>query len=153
MLGKKSHAITDERLDPIALATLRAASRDANDAADAVASSPFLYTRIAARIEERRRAQSEEGWLTLLAVAWRAVPVMAVVAMVAAAMLFWIGISGASASSGQQLGYSGQQLGYEALSDTRGSGLVTTILVERDQLSHDDVLDIVVAREVTEAHR
>jgi hypothetical protein len=146
MLGKKSHAITDERLDPIALATLRAASRDANDAADAVASSPFLYTRIAARIEERRRAQSEEGWLTLLAVAWRAVPVMAVVAMVAAAMLFWIGISGASASSGQQLGY-------EALSDTRGSGLVTTILVERDQLSHDDVLDIVVAREVTEAHR
>jgi hypothetical protein len=146
MLGKKSHAITDERLDPIVLATLRAASRGADEAADAVASSPFLYTRIAARIEERRRAQAEEGWLTLLAVAWRAVPVMAVVAMVAAAMLFWIGISGASASSSQQMGY-------EALSDTRGAGLVTTILVERDQLSHDDVLDIVVAREVTEAHR
>jgi hypothetical protein len=146
MLGKKSHAITDERLDLIAHSALRSSSRGADEAADAVASSPFLYTRIAARIEERRRAQSEEGWLTLLAVAWRAVPVMAVVAMVAAAMLFWIGISGASASSSQQSGY-------EALSDTRGSGLVTTILVERDQLSHDDVLDIVVAREVTEAHR
>lgn len=145
MLGKKSHAITDERLDAIARAALHSESRGANDAADAVASSPFLYTRIAARIEERKRAQGEEGWLTLLAVAWRAVPVMAVVAMFAAALLFWIGISGASASS--------NQLGYEALSDTRGSGLVTTILAERDQLSHDDVLDIVVAREVTEAHR
>jgi hypothetical protein len=146
MFGKKAHEITDERLDRVARDAVRSAARGADDAADAVASSPFLYTRIAARIEERRRAQGEEGWLTLLAVAWRAVPVMAVVAMVAAAMLFWIGISGASASSGQQMGY-------EALLDTRGSGLVTTVLVDRDQLSHDDVLDIVVAREVPEAHR
>lgn len=145
MFGKKAHDITDERLDPIARAALLSAARGADDAADAVASSPFLYTRIAARIEERRRAQGEEGWLTLLAVAWRAVPVMAVVAMVAAALLFWIGISGATASS--------NQTGYEALLDTRGSGLVTTVLAERDQLSHDDVLDIVIAREVTEAHR
>ena len=145
MFGKKAHEITDERLDRIARAALLSEARGANDAADAVASSPFLYTRIAARIEERRRAQGEEGWLAMLAVAWRAVPVMAVVAMLAAALLFWIGISCASASQGQT--------GYDALSDTRGSGLVTTVLVERDQLSHDDVLDIVVAREVTEAHR
>ena len=145
MFGKKAHDITDERLDPIARAAVLSAARGADDAADAVASSPFLYTRIAARIEERRRAQTDEGWLTLLAVAWRAVPVMAVVAMVAAALLFWIGISGATASS--------NQTGYEALLDTRGSGLVTTVLAERDQLSHDDVLDIVIAREVTEAHR
>ena len=139
MFGKKAHHLTDARLDPIARAAVRAAARGADDAADAVASSPFLYARIAARIEERRRAQNDEGWLTLLAVAWRAVPVMAVVAMVAAALLFWIGISGASASSSSQMGY-------EALLDTRGSGLVTTVLVDRDQLSHDDVLDIVVAR-------
>jgi hypothetical protein len=145
MFGKKAHDITDGRLDAVARAVVFSASRAADDAADAVASSPFLYTRIAARIEERRRAQNDEGWLTLLAVAWRAVPVMAVVAMVAAALLFWIGISGASASSGQ--------MGYEALLDTRGSGLVTTVLAERDQLSHDDVLDIVVNKDETEAHR
>jgi hypothetical protein len=144
MFGKKAYDITDERLDPIARALVREAAGGA-DAAAAVAASPFLYTRIAARIEERRRAQNDEGWLTLLAVAWRAVPVMAVVAMFAAALLFWIGVSGATASS--------SQAGYEALSDTRGSGLVTTVLAGRDQLSHDDVLDIVVAREVTEAHR
>jgi hypothetical protein len=70
---------------------------------------------------------------------------MAVVAMLAAALLFWIGISGASASQGQ--------MGYEALLDTRGSGLVSTVLADRDQLSHDDVLDIVVAKDGTEAHR
>jgi hypothetical protein len=145
MFGKKAHDITDERLDPVARAAVVSAARAADEAADAVAASPFLYTRIAARIEERRRAQNDEGWLALLAVAWRAVPVMAVVAMVAAALLFWIGISGASASS--------SQMGYEALLDTRGSGLVTTVLADRDQLSHDDVLDIVVEREVTEAHR
>jgi hypothetical protein len=143
MFGKKAREITDERLDAIARAAVRAASPGADDAADAAASSPFLYTRIAARIEERRRAQGEEGGLAMLAVAWRAVPVMAVVAMIAAALLFWIGISGASASQ--------SQMGYDALSDTRGSGLVTTVLAERDQLSHDDVLDIVVAREVTES--
>ncbi|MCA1630732.1 MAG: hypothetical protein LC785_01020 [Acidobacteria bacterium] len=145
MFGKKAHDISDDRLDTIAREALRAAARGADDAADAAASSPFLYTRIAARIEERRRAGNDEGWLALLAVAWRAVPVMAVVAMVAAALLFWIGISGASASS--------NQMGYEALLDTRGSGLVTTVLAERDQLSHDDVLDIVVEREETEAHQ
>jgi hypothetical protein len=145
MFGKKTYDTTDERLDQIARAAVRSAARDADDAADAVASSPFLYTRIAARIEERRRAQGEEGWLTLLAVAWRAVPVMAVVAMVAAALLFWIGVYGASGAPGQT--------GYEALLDTRGSGVVATVLAERDQLSHDDVLDIVVAREGTEAHR
>jgi hypothetical protein len=70
---------------------------------------------------------------------------MAVVAMVAAALLFWIGVYGASTAPAQT--------GYEALLDTRGSGVVTTVLAERDQLSHDDVLDIVVAREGTEAHR
>jgi hypothetical protein len=145
MFGKKADDMTDGRLDAVALAAVRSAAGVADDAADAVASSPFLYTRIAARIEERRRAQGEEGWLTLLAVAWRAVPVMAVVAMIAAALLFWIGISGASASAGQ--------MGYEALLDTRGSGVVTTVLAERDQLSHDDVLDIVVNKDETEAHR
>ena len=145
MFGKKAPEIPDERLDRIARAALLAEARGADDAAESVASSPFLYARIAARIDERRRAQGEDGWIAMLAVAWRAVPVMAVVAMLAAALLFWIGISGASASQGQ--------MGYEALLDTRGSGLVSTVLADRDQLSHDDVLDIVVAKDGTEAHR
>ncbi|MDT7603372.1 MAG: hypothetical protein QOF61_1369 [Acidobacteriota bacterium] len=145
MFGKEAHKISDERLDRMGRLVVRSAASSAEEEADAVAASPFLYTRIAARIEERRRKRQDEGWLTLLAVAWRAVPVMAIVAAIASALLLWVGVSGATSAT--------NQLGFEALSDTRGTGVVSTVLSDNSQLSHDDVLQIVVNRDETESHK
>jgi hypothetical protein len=143
MFEEKAHKINDERLDRAGRVVVRsAATGDA--AAAAVAASPFLYARIAARIEEHRREQPDEGWLALVAVAWRAVPAMAVVAAIASALLLWVGLSGATSKA--------NQTGFEALSDTRGTGVVSTVLSD-NQLSHDDVLQLVVNRDETESHR
>src|SRR5262249_14199289 len=53
------------------------------------AASPFLYRRIRVRIEaeERRLARQRGAWLSLLAGVQRAIPVMAVLAVVAVASL------------------------------------------------------------------
>jgi hypothetical protein len=144
MLGKTRQEISDEKLDLAARAVVRSAAHG-DDVAESVASSPFLYTRIAARIEERRRAQTEDGWLALFAVAWRAVPVMAVVAAIASALLLWVGVSGATSAT--------NQAGFDALSDTRGTGVVSTVLSDSTQLSHDEMLQIVVYRDELESHK
>jgi hypothetical protein len=144
MFGNNRYEISDEKLDLAARAVVRSAARG-DDVAESVAASPFLYTRIAARIEERRRAQTDDGWLALFAVAWRAVPVMAVVAAIASALLLWVGVSGATSATNQP--------GFEALSDTRGTGVVSTVLSDSTQLSHDEMLQIVVYRDELESHK
>lgn len=145
MSGRNSSKLTDERLDQLGRLLVRAAA-DAGDAADPVASSPFLYTRVRARIEERRREQAEEGWRALVAVAWRAVPAMAAVAAVALVLMMWVGLSGASASSLQ----SGDEA---ALVGARGTGPVAVVLSGNGQLSRDDVFELVVNREVSGTSR
>ena len=64
--------ISDERLDAATRAVVRSAARTGAEA-DETANAPFLYARVRARIEERRReAESSASWLTLLQVARRA---------------------------------------------------------------------------------
>src|SRR3954463_519238 len=99
MLGKKAHEISDDKLDLLARLVVRSAAPGAQGEAEAVVAAPFLYTRIRARIEEQKREQPDEGWRTLLAVAWRAVPAMAIVAALALTIMLWIGVSGARTSA------------------------------------------------------
>ena len=57
---------------------------------EAAASSPFVFTRTRAAIgEEHRRLDETGGWLSLFLVARRAVPVMALVAVLAAILTVW----------------------------------------------------------------
>jgi hypothetical protein len=87
MAGEKNRDARKERLERVAREVVRASAAGDEEAAR-VADSPFLYARVRARIEEERRRREEgEGWLALFAVAWRAVPAMALVA-VAALVLF-----------------------------------------------------------------
>jgi hypothetical protein len=145
MSGKNAREISDEKLDRLATEVVRAAAARGDGQAGAVAASPFLYTRVAARIEERRRAQGEDGWRAALAVAWRAVPAMALVAALAAALLLWVGLSGATQSQ--------SPAGFEAISDTRGTGVVTDVLSDTGSLSREEVLQIVISRDETESHK
>jgi hypothetical protein len=78
----------DEKLDRISDELLRAF--EASEAEiEMAAASPFLYRRIRVRIEaeERRLAEQRSAWLSLLTGAKRAIPVMAMLAIVAFASL------------------------------------------------------------------
>jgi hypothetical protein len=127
----------EEQSDRAGRLVLLAASRN-DDEAEAAASSPFLYTRLRARIsaEERRRAESG-SWLSLLFVARRAIPAMALVAIMAAILTVWSVQPSAPAT--------GYGLEDDALTDTRDPGVEQTILT-RNSLSRDEVFSIVVDR-------
>jgi hypothetical protein len=116
---------------------LLAATRN-DEEAEAAASSSFLYTRVRARIkdEERRRAESG-GWLSLFLVARRAIPAMALVAMLAAILTVW-----SMQSSVPATGYAIED---DALTDTRDPGVEQAVLT-RNALSRDEVFNLVVDR-------
>src|SRR4051812_10040088 len=87
MTGKKrDRRSSDERLDQIGRAVVRASARN-DGAAEAAASSPFLYARLRSRINaERERYEDGERWYAIVGVVWRAVPAMALVAIFAFAL-------------------------------------------------------------------
>lgn len=91
MAGEKRDDARRERLERFAREVVRA-SASSEEEARVVGDSPFLYARVRARIaEERRRREEGEGWLAFFGVAWRAVPGMALVAVVALALFLWSG--------------------------------------------------------------
>jgi hypothetical protein len=77
----------DKRIDRAGSELVRAAGLSEFDS-DAVASSPFLYARIRARIAERQRAEKGVPALAMLPIAWRAVPALALVAIAALSALW-----------------------------------------------------------------
>jgi hypothetical protein len=83
MTAKKREHQAGDRLDSLGRALVRA-SADNEQAGEAAASAPFLYTRLRARINaERLRREEGETWRALFGVIWRAVPAMALVAVLA----------------------------------------------------------------------
>ena len=117
------------------LVLLAAAQND--DEVEAAASSPFLYTRLRARIAEQERARDTAGsWVSLLFVARRAIPAMALVAILAAILTVW---------TMQPSSPPGYGLEEEALMDTRDPGVEQTVLT-RNALTRDEVFSIVVER-------
>jgi hypothetical protein len=126
-----------EQSDRAGRLVLRAAAADEHEA-EAAAGSPFLYQRVRARIrDEERRREESGGWLSLFLVARRAIPAMALVAMMAAILTVWSMLPGATPS--------GYGIEDEALTDTRDPGVEQTILT-RNALSRDEVFTIVVDR-------
>ncbi|HEX8337426.1 MAG TPA: hypothetical protein VF621_11895 [Pyrinomonadaceae bacterium] len=131
MAGEKRDGARTERLERAAREVVRASAAGESEA-DSVAGSPFLYARVRARIEEERRRREEgEGWLALFAVAWRAVPAMALVAVLALALFL---------SSGAGELTPGFGLGAETL---LGEGDLEQV-VFADANSNDEVLSTII---------
>lgn len=148
MIGnRKKDAVAGAELERLGRIILRASA--ANEAeAEAVAASPFLYTRLHARInaEQERRAGGAETWLTLLGVVWRSVPAMALVALFAF-ILFWTSNFGTGATPSPGV------LSDEALMDTRDAGIESVVFAERRALSSDDVLATIIQEDEREVSR
>lgn len=130
----------DEQLDRLGRVMLRSAAGDEAEV-EAAASAPFLFTRLRATIaEEQRRRDETGGWLPVLFVARKAVPAMALVAVLAATLTVWTA-QPATPTAGR---FDEEGLG---LFEARDAGVEQTILANSNGLSGDEVFGIVVERE------
>ena len=133
----ESNPSKTEELDRAGKLILMAATASESEV-DAAVSSPFLFTRVRAGInEERRRREESSGWLSLIQVAWRAVPAMAVVAILAAVLTVWSSQSGVVSTP---------QADDEPLIGALDPGVEQTVLTSRNGLSRDEVFNIVLDR-------
>jgi len=134
----KANSQRNEELDRVARVVLKSASADAATV-EAAATSPFLFTRVRAAIsEDAGRAEESGSWLSLILVARRAVPVMALVAIMAAVITIW--------SAGFSFSSTPAQLDDEALFGPAEPGVEQTVLAKGSGLSREEVLNIVVDR-------
>jgi hypothetical protein len=90
MFWKKKNQSHDELLDRVGKSVARASGINESEA-DQIASSPFLYARLRARIEAERKPQQEPdgGWLATFTIARRATVALALVAIAAVASLWF----------------------------------------------------------------
>lgn len=131
----KSNSPQNEELDRVAKLVLKAASASESDI-EAASSSPFLFARIRASINEGTEPDSR-GWLSLIQVAWRAVPAMALVAIMAAGLTVW---------STQTAPVPVAQTDDEPLIGALDPGVEKTVLASRNGPSREDVFNIIVER-------
>ncbi len=132
MFGNKRKYETEERLDRLGRTALRMSVLDEEEAAQ-LASSPFLYARVRARIAaERTRREATGGWF---AVARHAVPALALASM-AACCLFWLA-AGAGETPGRRFNLDAFFGAPDTGPDT---GMDHVIFAERPPLSRDDAL-------------
>ena len=138
MLKRKDRLESDERLDGLGCALLRASAASSEAEADAVASSPFLYTRLRARIaSERERREATASWLALFLLMRRVVLAMSLVAVVSLSVFFFAKVRAKSV-----LGFSD-----EAFFDARSAGVERVLFADRGPLSNDEVLATIMSDE------
>jgi hypothetical protein len=135
MTAQKREHQSDDRLDRLGRHLIRA-SADNEQAGETAASAPFLYTRLRARINaERSRREEGERWRALFGVVWRAVPAMALVAVLAVVLFL-------SSTFTLTIG----SYTDEALLDERDAGVERVVFAtDRQPLSSDDVLATIMS--------
>ena len=133
----KANSPKNEELDRVAKLVLKAATASEADT-EAAASSPFLFTRVRAAInQERREREESRGFLSLIRIAWRAVPAMAMIAIMAAGLTVWTTQSSVAPVA---------QADDEYLISPLEPGVEQTVLASRNGLSRDEIFNIVVDR-------
>ena len=142
MLKRKNQRRLDARLDRAGSEIVRASLDEAE--AEQVASAPFLYARVRARIAERERQEAAgENWLAMLMVAWRALPAMALVALFAFS-LFWFAGFGSSTFGG---------FNDDAFFGSNDAGMARVVFEDRRPLSQDEIFTVIVGRDEREVAR
>ena len=135
MAGEKREDGRRARLESVAREVVRASAAGGGEA-EAVAASPFLYARVRAAIEEERRRREEgEGWLALFAVALRAVPTLALVAVLSLALFLASGANDLAPGVG---------LVEAALLGEREGDLEQVVFADTRTPSRDEVLSTII---------
>ena len=136
MDGKQRDGVSEELLDRLGSRLVRASAMNEAEAEEAAASG-FLYARVRSRIKQR---EERESWLVTLKVFWRAVPAMALVAVLAVALFI-------SASLGAG---TSDALSYESPLDMTTEGVV---FADARNISNEDVLATILNEDEQEAAR
>ena len=143
MFRRKKDQASVERLDQIGRNIVRAATSNEAEA-EAAASSPFLYTRVRARIlAEQERREAGERWFAMLSVVRRAVPAMGLTAILAFGA-FWFTVLHTS---------SPMNFGAEALFGPDDTEFERIAFADRGTLTNDEVLSAVIEDDEQEAVR
>jgi hypothetical protein len=133
----KKNRPENEKLDRLGKVILRSAAAREEDV-ETAASAPFLFARVRAAIAEQRQTEESGSWFSLVLVARRAIPAMALVALFAALLTVW------SARPGSGLNPNTAE--EEGLFELVEPGVERTVLAGRNGLSRDEVFNIVVER-------
>jgi anti-sigma-K factor RskA len=141
--NKKSHASVD-RLDRVGREIIRASASNEAEA-EAAAASPFLYARLRSRINaERGQREERERWLMTLKVVWRAIPAMALVAVMAFVLFLTANFGTLPTSVSGDVG----------ILDAQDAGVEGVVFADaRSVSSDDDVLATILNEDVQEASR
>jgi hypothetical protein len=144
MTGNKKSLKGDGVLDRVGRELVRASTSDEVEV-EAAASSAFLYTRTRARINaELERRSERESWLAVLGIVWRAVPVMALVAVFALVMFVSVNLNRPAAVAAND---------YTLLSPS-STGVENAVFADtRNMSSDDDVLETIMNEDEQEASR
>ena len=136
MDGKKREGVSEELLDRLGSNLVRASAMNEAEA-EAASASGFLYARVRSRVKQR---EERESWLVTLKVFWRAVPAMALVAVLAVALFI-----SASLGAGSS----------EVLTDESPLDMTTEGVVFADvrSISNEDVLATILNEDEQEAAR
>ena len=126
----------NEQIDRLGKLVLSAAVADEQDV-EAASTSPFVLTRIRARIAEKQRGEEATGWQSFPLIAWRAIPAMALIAMLAGALTIWTAEPNAT-----PVGFGIYE---DALADTTNPGIEQSVL-NQTSMSSDEILTIIVER-------
>jgi len=131
----RSNPLQNEELDRAGKLVLKAATASETDV-EAAATSPFLFTRVRAAIaEEKRQREDAGGWVSMIRIAWRAVPAMALIALLAAVLTVWSDQSAVVTQTDD-----------EPLIGALDPGVENTVLTSRNGLTREEVFNIVVDR-------
>ena len=143
MIGNKRDSGRDERLDQLGREIVRSSAMNEAEG-ESVASSPFLYARLRSRINaEREQREEGERWGAMLKILWRAIPAMAMVAILAVALFL-------SATFGTQ---TAGVAGVEELLDGQGAEIESVVFADNRSLSNDEVLETILNDDEQEASR
>jgi hypothetical protein len=143
MAGKKSSHKSDERLDLLGREIVRVSASNEEEA-ERAATSPFSYARLRSRLsKEIERREEGERWFTMLRVVWRAVPAMALVAILAITLFLSTSLSLRSSNSFSD----------DALLGERSTEVENVVFADTRNISNDDVLATVMSDDDQEASR
>lgn len=147
MFRKRKHQVADESLDRAAKSIVRAGGLSEEDA-EAV-SSRLSYARLRAHIAAERKPSAglAESWFATFLALRQAIPAMAMIAIIAAGML-WLANAGTPASSLDPVFTGGGNPGVERVA---AGGTCAISSSDECVISTDDVLATIVSRGQQEA--
>ena len=135
-MNQERDSISHERLDRAGRIITRAATLSDEEAGE-IAATPFLFTRIQARIEAERQVADAGIWAAFWSISKRAIPAMMIVAALSFGLSLYF-----TGNKNQPSAFS-----VDAYLGTNESGVENLVFAERQPLTRDEVLATIIGND------